>query len=594
MLPDDPPQGWFEMADLRRRRIATAVWVPLRATETIFGRGEINQPGYAEEVFYVSSVAFPAEKRDEAEKLDWHEIGLHQTGPYAFRDHPYKPIEVYQRNDGEDLGIDLCFVQEFSGKRVWHLSQDVVFALGLIQENDEWLRPEEGYLVAARQRRDNSGDVISIGIRSDILRDYLAARRLALRVYYYRSRTAVMMDASHIRWPDGSINETRPHDRFTAGVYAIGADGGSHGAGVAVIHVWRTDVDHEEDVPVFGQENDANTDATSSSYKRGGPRYFRAQGELWRGEWIEPAERSERVRGDAPAETVNFIVDAAGKHQPDRALNSEDVGRYLWFDPDVILTLLKSRDSGLKWHTRSTGSVWSSHGSRVHFGVNRLGLINTYAYDVARLPLWEKKLWGGHNVAPDGAVSTELLDAQMKARPARTEAAEQVIFDLMRMLDETFQRWAGAPLFQAHRAVAEIQSSLHRFRATDRSNLLALAKDIARVTLDRFDVATLRKIAPVPGVQKWGSLKSLEMALATIMRQQEARAMLTPLAGIYELRLGDAHLPSSKIDEAFEMIDLDQSLPLVLQGQQMLERTCNVLNDVGRSIASSLGDNIEA
>lgn len=587
MLPANPPQEWFEMPDLRRRRIATAVWVPLRLTESTFERSRIGRPGYAEEVFYVGSVAFPADKRDEAEKLDWDDIGLHHTGPYAFRNHPYKPIEVYQRNDGEDLGIDLCFVQEFAGKRVWHLSQDIVFALRLIQENDEWLRPEEGYLVAARQRRDASGDVIGIEVRGDILRDYLAARGLALRVYYYRARTAVMTDATHIQWPNDEIDEARPHDRFNARVYAVGADGAPHGASVAVLHAWRTDVDHEEDVPVFGHENDTNTDGTSSSYKRGGPKYFRAQGELWRGEWIEPAERSERVRGDTPTETVNFVVDAAGTRQPDTALNDEDAGRYLWFDPHVILTLLKWRDSGLKWHTRNTGSVWGSYGNKVHFGVNRLGLINTYAYDVARLPLWEKKLWGGHNVAPDGGVSIELLDAQMKARPADTEAAERVIFDLMNLLDGGFQRWAGGPLFQTHRATAEIQRSLHRFRATDRSNLLALAKDIARMTLDRFDIATLRKIASPPDGQRWASLKSLEMALATIMPQEQSRAMLTPLAGIYELRLGDAHLPSSEIDEAFEMIGLDQSLPFVLQGQQMLERTCNVFNIIGRAIARS-------
>jgi hypothetical protein len=359
-----------------------------------------------------------------------------------------------------------------------------------------------------------------------------------------------------------------------------------------VFRAWRTDVDHSEDVPVFGPESDANTGGESSSYSRLGPKYYRAQGELWRGEWIEPSERSERVRGDRSAEVVTFIVDAAGTRQPDSELNNEDVGRYLWFDPQLISVLLKWRESGLKWHTRETGSVWCSYGNMVHFGVNRLGLINTYAYDVARLPLWQKKLWGGHNVAPDGAVSSELLDAQMKASPAHTRAAEQVISNLMRQLDAVFVRWAGGSLFQPHSATAEILKSTHRFRAIDQAGLLGLAKDIARLTADRFELGTLRKVITPPKGENWRSIKSLEMALGTIMLPDQARTMLTPLVGIYELRLGDAHLPSSTIDEAFSMVGIDRTAPFVIQGQRMLELTSNVLNNVGRSVARFLGDTV--
>ena len=37
-----------------------------------------------------------------------------------------------------------------------------------------------------------------------------------------------------------------------------------------------------------------------------------------------------------------------------------------------------------------------------------------------------------------------------------------------------------------------------------------------------------------------------------------ARKITAPLVGIYELRLADAHLPSSKIDDAFALLDLDR------------------------------------
>jgi hypothetical protein len=41
-------------------------------------------------------------------------------------------------------------------------------------------------------------------------------------------------------------------------------------------------------------------------------------------------------------------------------------------------------------------------------------LVTVYAYDIAKLPLWQQRVWSGFNVTPEGAVSSELLAAQMK------------------------------------------------------------------------------------------------------------------------------------------------------------------------------------
>ncbi len=188
-----PPQSWFEMADLRRRWFANAVWVPLRAIESQ-EQGTYGRPGYTGETLAVGSVAFPLDKRDEAEKLGWVDIGIsHNGGPYAFREGGYKPCEVYQYRDGEDLGVDLVFEQHINSAqgRVWHLSQDLVLALRLLQDGDRWVRPEEDYVEVVRQRRDAEGKIVTIEIRSEFLRDYLAARGMALRLAYYRERMAV-------------------------------------------------------------------------------------------------------------------------------------------------------------------------------------------------------------------------------------------------------------------------------------------------------------------------------------------------------------------------------------------------------------------
>ncbi len=111
---------------------------------------------------------------------------------------------------------------------------------------------------------------------------------------------------------------------------------------------------------------------------------------------------------------------------------------------------------------------------------------------------------------------------------------------------------------------------IHRFRATDKAGLLSLAKDLARLVADRIDVNVLRKIVAPPAGEKWGSLKSLEKALASKIEPERAAAIVAPLFGMYELRLGDAHLPSAEIDDAMTKIPVDQTEPFVQQGAQLI------------------------
>ena len=238
---------------------------------------------------------------------------------------------------------------------------------------------------------------------------------MALRLTWYRQRIATVADASFISWPDGRLNEDTAEGRFEGRCWQAGEGGEPLGAGVAVFRVWRTDVDHETDVPMFGPENDENTDYESHSFTRRSERtVFMVEGELWRDEWIEPATHSVRIRRDDVPPTAFFATDAAGTRESRVTLNSEDVGKYLWFRGGVIPTLLQHRGSKLEWYTADTGNVELTRGYRVHFGMNGLGLINVYAYDIARLPDWQQQIWAGYNVAPEGGVSEELLAAQTR------------------------------------------------------------------------------------------------------------------------------------------------------------------------------------
>ncbi len=83
---------------------------------------------------------------------------------------------------------------------------------------------------------------------------------------------------------------------------------------MAVMRVTRTNLDFDEDVPQIGVSDEA---ATSSFTRKVSERrkLYRVSGEVWRNEWVEPGERSTRIRRDEPHPPIAFVVDAAGKKQ---------------------------------------------------------------------------------------------------------------------------------------------------------------------------------------------------------------------------------------------------------------------------------------
>jgi hypothetical protein len=160
-------------------------------------------------------------------------------------------------------------------------------------------------------------------------------------------------------------------------VFEVDEQGGPYGGSIAFFEMWRTDVHAGEDVPVFGPESPHNTDGRTTTLQRGGIKFYRVEGELWHQEWIEAAARSKRVRGDEPLDILTYVVDGAGERARASALNNEDVGRYLWFDPRVVPALINRRGGWLQWYTAETGGVGCSPDYSVHFGINRLGLTRT-------------------------------------------------------------------------------------------------------------------------------------------------------------------------------------------------------------------------
>lgn len=504
-------QQWFEMEKIRHRKLDNAVWIPLRAyqEEEV---GEYGYPGYKSDMFAVGSVAVPLDKRAEAEKLGWTDVGLIRSHRGSIEGGQYVTAEIFDR---ARLGEACALVLDQSGNgegRVWHLHQDLVLALHLTRENDVWLAMDEGYIEVARLRMKHGRPTL-LEIRAGHLKAYLCARGMALYVSSYRKREEVVADRGHITWP---ANPYRPSgiDRWEGRVIEIHEGGEPFGSSAYIMHVGRKDIDFETDVPQIGIQDEFESKSWTRTYE--GQKIYRVMGELWRNEWIEPGKNSPRLREDNLPSSVSFAVDASGTQETAASLTES--GRWLWFRPDVISRLIQYRGARLEWYTRDTGGITCSPSySTVAFGVNKLGLVNVYAKDIALLPEWQQQLWAGSNVSPDGGVSDELLSAQAAGVPADTQAPETFLPKGLDLLNKVCLQRFGFAMFREHRELQPIVTGIHRIRSTDSTGFFSLAKDLARVVVDSIDSSALQKIMPPPSGEKWGSLKSMENVTTSLL-----------------------------------------------------------------------------
>ena len=170
-------QEWFELRDVRRRNSPNRLG-PFAALSP-------NRTDWPRMVLLVSkkefsgagSLAIPLSRREQALKLGWDDIGLSLRCVGARR--LLQDRRGTRNSSGEPLGIQLVLVQIFDNEPTeWHLNQDLVIALALKREGDQWLRPEERLSVVTRLVRNEEGDPVALEIKNEFLRDYLASRKM--------------------------------------------------------------------------------------------------------------------------------------------------------------------------------------------------------------------------------------------------------------------------------------------------------------------------------------------------------------------------------------------------------------------------------
>lgn len=583
--------NWIKQVDVGRRRYAPLTWIPLYLNKET-GSGEYGELGCLKDIEAVRTAAIHLDKRTELEALGFVDLP-YTHGPSAWEG--YTSCDIRRSSEGEEQGVYLALHQSFAEDcpSVWSLNQDFVFALGLAREGDVWIRPSEGFVEVAKIERGKDDDIEAILVRPEYLRDYLAARSMALIIGSYRERRWVVSDLSGLPFKEDEDDETtNDFGRHNLYVRAIVEGGFPYGGGVAVFNASRTDQWDDDEVPMLGPETAENTSSSHTQFTREGEKLFSISSERRLTEWLEPAALSARVRRDKVPSTTHFIVDAQGSQTNADQLKFEEVGLWLFFRPTVISDILSRRGSSIKWHTRFTASVSLSGGIPVHFGTNKADLVVAYAYDVARQPEWQRKIWAAHNVPPEGGLGEELDAAQVRARPTNTLAPEGYIAKSLEAADAKFKARFGTALIRVHQDTAEIISRSHRFRSLDQAGFLSLAKDLARLSADLIDQKALHAIeAPSQG-QGTGSLRSLERVLETLVGASEARRLTSKLLGIYKLRLSDAHLPSSALQDAMKLAEIPTEDSWLLKGAFMIHQFVSSFYSIAEALSVDTGEGL--
>lgn len=529
-------QNYFELRNIRP--LQEQAWIPLRQATLTSNDPPEPEIIRLEEFVGIGTAAIEEGRRDQAEELSWHDLGLntHRSGVEQWG---YSAADLLQ-NGKVTLGINLVIDQHLEQEHrfIWHLHPDLIVALGLISEEDRWYRPEEGWVEVARLRRKDNGDPVLLEMKTEFLADYLEARGMALYCSSYRERIAVSATSPPYTWPSHSFDEVAGRDTREA----------------------RT-VDANDPDPVG---------------------HFLTRGCLCRTEWVNPRGLSVRVRGDEDLHPTSFALKNDGTRVEGDQL--EAAITWLYFKPTVVTTLLRHRSARLAWLTQETGMLGATNDG-VHFGVNDLGLITVFAKDIGGLQGWEQRLWSAHNVAPDGGVSNELFASQMDVNPADTIAPEMELSGKIDCLNAIFTAKYQVPLLRDHESIPILLHRAHRFQAAEADGLLKLSKELTLLFMERVYVDNVVNTINLPKVgQKLGSLKVLEKLVAKCCSKAVAKEMMAPLFGIYDLRLADAHLGSGLIASGKARANVDDTAPSAMQGRQLLKAFIDTLQEIASAI----------
>lgn len=569
--------NWFEFKDVIRKPVKNDVWIPLWWIQSVKSAGSGHDIGDYEDFVFLNTVIAPPESKDELFKFECSDLNPVNGNDSKRWENIYIRADTVYDDGYEPLGEYAVLYHEFGRKAPCrhYLNHDLVFALDLIEQGDNWVRPAEGFDVVVRQHRDEKGELFKVDIKAKYLKDYLCAKGCGLFVCAFYERSSIFAERPDFGWPKGEEANKKVSKgcKWAGYMQPMDATGKVFPGKIHVSTFGYKEIHAEDDVPKFDPRDSENEMYAESKEIGDLPvSRYRVVSELRRFEWVDPGKKSVRA-GDDEEASLEFYSESDGSLKGRDEL--EYPPQWLWFRNDVINRVLTYQGASFKWHTADTGTVQINSDWPLHFGVNKLGLINVFAKDIVGLPLWQQEIWKGYNVAPEGGVSEELLMSQMKCQPARTNPVEIDFLSTHDHLRQAFN-WisGGKELFEHLPPTMEMHNRIHRFSVQNEDDLFLLAKEICKVTIDAFNIGALRSMLPkTEDIKKLRSRNLFGKFLAQYAGEDVARTAMSPLAYIYDLRCADAHIKSSEVQETMHHLHIDASQPLVEQAKMLIMMT---------------------
>lgn len=576
------PQVWIEERDVEELSFEKATWIPLVVEETKFLRGRHGTIGHRKDYLDIDSIIVPLELQSEFTDVDWQSVSRNWPDSAWADDKRFVPPGCH----GEDPRVLYPVIQrsfETGEPEQWDLLQELEVGLSLYRRGDTWIRPDENDVEVAKLERDAEGKPQALLFRAEHLRDYLCAKRASLLLTMFRVRDAVEESFPELSW-----SSDRQERKFARGEWDgtradIHEGGGPYGMETAVLRVWRDSVNPKDDVPEMPQPADEPAARTESFTVKGKGRKLSALcGRIWARHWILPAAKSPRIRRDEVESRVHFQVE----NQEQKTLSGNALEEYrgwLWFKPSVVRHMLGQPKSRIRWLTQDTGEVGPVKNQMLHFGVNPLGLINVLGSKMGEAPEWVQKTWVTHNVAPDGGLSEELHMSQNLARPANTAAPESLLWHNLQLLQDRTTIVFGQPLLQQMPTESDFFRCVHRFYCDSFENVCGLCKELHRIVCEPIDIGLLNSTidaanAEAANKQKLRQIKRVALWLDAL--KLDGRKITQALAGVADLRQGDAHAKGSELRESLKLF----GIPPDYADYQVM--CCEIIGQVGNCIGA--------
>ncbi|MXZ17693.1 MAG: hypothetical protein F4069_06250 [Rhodothermaceae bacterium] len=590
-IVEQHPQEWFEMSGFRNHPMSVNSWVTIKSIQTLPYEGSLLEEGHPQEIKNVGSVMFPITNHERVfnhgwdneayscrfngeiynSKINYPSIELQEKTKDAY----YLPCGYYYR-DGL-LGYGMVIEQHVNPQENpdWHLHQDFVVALNLIREGDKWVRPEEENIEVARLKRNRRGESEFLEVRKEHLLDYLSAREMNLYLYGFCSRRQLANDHSHINWElNKEYIEEDKMRRWAGRIIPMPPCELFPKNTTKKQSISFEDVNEGEKVP--GPESKSARYQTSNIESEDNLIYM-IIGDLWFTEVIEAGDRSKRVLGEESA-SMPFVIDSEGRTETSEFLKKS----YSWlhFRPEIINVILGRRGASIGWLTSYTGWISLAPDHSVRFGVNNVSHINVLAKDVARLPVWQLKVWVGSNITPEEEVSSELLASQFEANLVDTIAPEVLFRNAYKNINRTSSEVLQKPLFPKHEYRDELFDKCHRFRAIERSGLYELAKDLYRLTFENVDQSALSAVVGFQKEYERRSIRHLQKVLEICRDAREAEKIAGSLKALNKLRQAGAHMPSSNIERWIREAGIIETGNPIKEAYQLLQHFAETLNKI--------------